>query len=126
MEAEAADRDVDARIAAAKCLEIADIYDLYQEALHKHGGVDFGDLIMRPACLMEDDHAVRIGVQLRHRHVLVDEYQDVNRASARLLRRWREMASGFGSLAMHGSRSIVFVVLPPKTWFGSAPITPAL
>ena len=86
MEAEAADRDVDARIAAAKCLEIADIYDLYEEALRKHGGVDFGDLIMRPARLLDDDEAVRIGVQLRHRHVLVDEYQDVNRASARLLK----------------------------------------
>ena len=86
MEAEAADRDDDARIAAAKCLEIADIYDLYEEALRRHGSVDFGDLIMRPARLLEDDETVRIGVQLRHRHVLVDEYQDVNRASARLLK----------------------------------------
>ena len=86
MESEAADRDVDAQIAAAKCLEISDIYDLYEEALRKHGGVDFGDLIMRPARLLEDDEAVRVGVQLRHRHVLVDEYQDVNRASARLLK----------------------------------------
>ncbi len=86
MEAEAVGRDEEARIAAAKCLEIADIYDLYEEALRKHGGVDFGDLIMRPTQLLEDDKAVRIGVQLRHRHVLVDEYQDVNRARARLLK----------------------------------------
>ena len=86
MGAEAAVRDDDAQIAAAKCLEIADIYDLYEEALRKYGGVDFGDLIMRPARLLEDDEAVRISVQLRHRHVLVDEYQDVNRASARLLK----------------------------------------
>ena len=78
MEAEAADHDEDARVAAAKCLEIAEIYDLYEEALRKHGGVDFGDLIMRPTRLLEDDETVRIGVQLRHRHVLVDEYQDVN------------------------------------------------
>lgn len=86
MEAEAADRDVDAQIAAAKCLEIADIYDLYEEALRKHGGVDFGDLIMRPARMLEDDESLRIEVQFRHRHVLVDEYQDVNLASARLLK----------------------------------------
>ena len=85
MVVEAAD-DEDAQIAAEKCLEIADIYDLYEEALRKHGGVDFGDLIMRPALLLEDNEAVRISVQLRHRHVLVDEYQDVNRASARLLK----------------------------------------
>ena len=86
MKAETVGRDEDARVAAAKCLEIADIYDLYEEALRSHGGVDFGDLIMRPTRLLEDDEAVRIGVQLRHRHVLVDEYQDVNRASARLLK----------------------------------------
>ena len=86
MEAEAAGRDDEARIAAAKCLEIADIYDLYEEALRRHDSVDFGDLIMRPARLLEDDEAVRIGVRLRHRHVLVDEYQDVNRASAHLLK----------------------------------------
>lgn len=86
METGATVRDDEAWTAAAKCLEIADIYDLYEEALRKHGGVDFGDLIMRPARLLEDDEVVRVGVQLRHRHILVDEYQDVNRASARLLK----------------------------------------
>jgi DNA helicase-2/ATP-dependent DNA helicase PcrA len=80
------------RIAAAKCLEVADIYDLYEATLREHGGVDFGDLIMRPARLLESDRAIRIGLQLRHRHVLVDEYQDVNRASGRLL----EMLTGDG------------------------------
>src|SRR3546814_19607465 len=38
MQAEADALDEDARIAAAKCLEIADIYDLYEAALRKHGG----------------------------------------------------------------------------------------
>lgn len=78
--------DEKSQIDAEKCLEIADIYDLYQQALGRHGGVDFGDLIMRPARLLEADEEVRLAVQLRHRHVLVDEYQDVNRASARLLK----------------------------------------
>ena len=83
---EGAALDEEARDAASKCLEIADIYDLYEQALRRHGGVDFGDLIMRPARILEADEAMRIAVQLRHRHVLVDEYQDVNRASARLLK----------------------------------------
>lgn len=48
--------------------------------------IDFGDLIMRPALLLESDSAIRSSIQLRHRHVLVDEYQDVNRASGRLLK----------------------------------------
>lgn len=41
---------------------------------------------MRPTLLLEQDKRIRLVVQLRHRHVLVDEYQDVNHASARLLR----------------------------------------
>jgi superfamily I DNA/RNA helicase len=72
-------------IAAEKTLEVAAVYELYEQQLIKRKAVDFGDLIMRPALLLEADKAIRTVVQLRHRHVLVDEYQDVNRASARLL-----------------------------------------
>jgi DNA helicase-2/ATP-dependent DNA helicase PcrA len=72
--------------AAEKCLEIALVYDHYEAALTKKGAVDFGDLIMRPALLLESDANVQAEVRLRHRHILVDEYQDVNRASARLLK----------------------------------------
>ncbi len=78
--------DDDEREAAEKCLEVAHIYDLYEHAIRERGAVDFGDLIMRPALLLESDKELRLAVQLRHRHVLVDEYQDVNRASARLLK----------------------------------------
>lgn len=78
--------DADAHTAAGKCLEVAQVYDLYEQALRNRGAVDFGDLIMRPARLLESDPALQLAVQLRHRHILVDEYQDVNRASARLLK----------------------------------------
>jgi DNA helicase II / ATP-dependent DNA helicase PcrA len=72
--------------AAEKALEVAHIYELYEGALRAHGGVDFGDLIMRPALQLEKDEALRTTVALRHRHILVDEYQDVNHASAWLLK----------------------------------------
>ena len=36
--------------------------------------------------LVETDAEVRAALKARHQHVLVDEYQDVNRASVRLLR----------------------------------------
>lgn len=78
--------DAEAHVAAEKCLEIADIYDLYEQAKRDKGAVDFGDLIMQPALLLESDMALKHAVQLRHRHLLVDEYQDVNRASACLLK----------------------------------------
>ena len=74
------------REAAEKCLEVARIYELYEAALHERRAVDFGDLIMRPMLLLKSDVSLRTAVQLRHRHVLVDEYQDVNRASAQLLK----------------------------------------
>jgi DNA helicase II / ATP-dependent DNA helicase PcrA len=78
--------DDEERIAAEKCLEVAQVYDFYEQALKDHGALDFGDLIMRPALLLESDITLQAEVQLRHRHVLVDEYQDVNRASTRLLK----------------------------------------
>lgn len=77
--------DDEAREAAEKCLEVAQIYKIYEQAMHDRGAVDFGDIVMRPALLLEADATLRAEVQLRHRHVLVDEYQDVNHASTRLL-----------------------------------------
>src|SRR5208282_1728610 len=72
--------------AAQKCMEIAEIYRHYEEAKRQHRAVDFGDLIMRPALLLESNAALRAAALLRHRHVMVDEYQDVNRASVRLVK----------------------------------------
>ena len=73
-------------IAAEKCLEIASVYDLYERLKSDRGEVDFGDLVARPTALVESDEAVRTQLQRRYEHILVDEYQDVNRASVRLLR----------------------------------------
>ena len=70
-------KDEKTLIAAEKCLEVAKIYDLYEEALRKKEAVDFGDLIMRPTLLLETNETIRRAIRLRHRHVLVDEYQDV-------------------------------------------------
>lgn len=84
--ADSAGADGDRLKSAEQCLEIADVYDLYEAAMRRRGAVDFGDLIMRPALLLEQDADVRAVVQRRHRHVLVDEYQDVNRACGRLLK----------------------------------------
>jgi superfamily I DNA/RNA helicase len=79
-------RDETTTTAAEKAIEVAKVYELYEQALRARKSVDFGDLIMRPALLLEADEPIRTNLQLRHRHILVDEYQDVNRASARLLR----------------------------------------
>jgi Zn-dependent peptidase ImmA (M78 family) len=71
---------------AKKALEVASVYKLYEQALKSRKAVDFGDLIMCPALLLEQNPSIATALQMRHRHILVDEYQDVNRASARLLK----------------------------------------
>ncbi len=49
------------------------------------GAVDFGDLVYLPVTLLESNEEVLATLKNRHRHILVDEYQDVNHASVRLL-----------------------------------------
>ncbi len=71
--------------AAEKASEIAKVYARYEELKAVSKCVDFGDLIMRPVLLLEGDGAVRAKLQADYDHILVDEYQDVNRSSVRLL-----------------------------------------
>jgi superfamily I DNA/RNA helicase/Zn-dependent peptidase ImmA (M78 family) len=78
--------DEDSRIAAEKALEVAAVYERYETLLGEQKLLDFGDLIMKPTLLLESDPLVRDALRMQFRHVLVDEYQDVNRASARLLK----------------------------------------
>lgn len=73
------------REAAERACEAARVYEIYDAALRDAGAVDFGDLVMLPTLLLQHDDEVRAQVAQRHKHVLVDEYQDVNRASARML-----------------------------------------
>jgi DNA helicase-2/ATP-dependent DNA helicase PcrA len=56
------------------------VYDSYQEVLRRSGGLDFDDLIMKLAELLSTDEEALAKWRDRFRHVLVDEYQDTNRA----------------------------------------------
>ena len=49
--------------------------------------VDFADLIVKPVRLLQDDPGVGEALRAQYEWILVDEYQDVNRASGLLLRR---------------------------------------
>ncbi len=63
----------------------AEVYPKYQAALRAYAAFDFDDLIVEPVRLMERDPAVRERWQTRFRFVMVDEYQDTNRAQIRLI-----------------------------------------
>jgi superfamily I DNA/RNA helicase len=71
--------------AAEKADEVARIYRCYEEIKRKRGRVDFGDLVARCVTFLEARADVRQQLRTEFRHILVDEYQDVNRASVRLL-----------------------------------------
>jgi DNA helicase II / ATP-dependent DNA helicase PcrA len=71
---------------AEKCLEVAILFEAYEQLMAAEHALDFGDLVARPVRLLESDADVRAALQTRHRHILVDEYQDVNHASVRLLK----------------------------------------
>src|SRR2546423_6486956 len=71
---------------AEKALEIAEIYTLYQQRLQRQGDTDFGGLIMLAVQLLKEHSDVRNELQQKHQHILVDEFQDINRASGVLLR----------------------------------------
>jgi DNA helicase-2/ATP-dependent DNA helicase PcrA len=59
----------------------------YEELLARAGATDFGGLILGMVRVLSGDDAVRDRYRDRYRHVLVDEYQDINRAQYVLLQR---------------------------------------
>jgi DNA helicase-2/ATP-dependent DNA helicase PcrA len=70
---------------AAKALDfyaknIAKAYTAYERALRAANAVDFDDLLLLTAKMLKDNAQVRGECQARWRYLLVDEYQDTNRA----------------------------------------------
>ncbi|MDQ2906968.1 MAG: UvrD-helicase domain-containing protein [Chloroflexota bacterium] len=71
---------------AEKALEVAAVYALYQEELRRRGDTDFGGLLMLVVQLLEEHPQVCEEQHRQYQHILVDEFQDINRASGVLLR----------------------------------------
>ncbi|HZA89373.1 MAG TPA: UvrD-helicase domain-containing protein [Solirubrobacterales bacterium] len=63
----------------------ADVYELYEKRMHEANSMDFDDLLVRTVNLLELFEDVLGRYQQAFRQVLVDEYQDTNRAQYRLL-----------------------------------------
>jgi hypothetical protein len=82
----AAGSNDDKKLAAQKATEVAKVFKYYEDLKREKECVDFGDLVDKPVRLVESDDEVRRQLSEKHEHVLVDEFQDVNRASVRLLK----------------------------------------
>lgn len=71
------------------------VYAEYQKRLVASNAVDFDDMLVYTAKLLEDNPSVRDKYAQRFRHVLVDEFQDTNIAQYTLL---KYLASHHGNL----------------------------
>ncbi|MGD0248198.1 MAG: ATP-dependent DNA helicase, partial [Candidatus Limnocylindrales bacterium] len=65
--------------------EIGLAYARYQELLRAAGLIDFGDQVSLALKLLRDSPAARLELQRRYRYILVDEFQDTNRAQSELV-----------------------------------------
>ena len=92
---------------------VEDVYARYSEAKKRRGVVDLDDLVESCADLLDRDEAFRSAQHWCHRHLFVDELQDLNPAQWRLLRGWL------------GDRDDLFVVGDPLqavySWNGADP-----
>ncbi|MGZ3676818.1 MAG: ATP-dependent helicase, partial [Ktedonobacterales bacterium] len=70
---------------AERATEVAAVYAAYQAALAERGDPDFGDVIRLTVRLLREQPEVLAEVRERFQHVLVDEFQDINRAMGVLL-----------------------------------------
>ena len=92
-----------ARKNQAKLLAAADVYEQYQQALEQQSLVDFNDQIMLVLAALEQHEALRLNLQERFQYIMIDEYQDTNRAQL-------QMAHFLTDASVHGGRPNILVV----------------
>jgi DNA helicase II / ATP-dependent DNA helicase PcrA len=78
---------------------VADVYRLYTQRLAEHDAMDFDDLLVNAVTLLDAFPSVREAYQERFQHVLVDEYQDTNKAQYQLI---RLIGGGHGNVTVVG------------------------
>lgn len=77
---------------------VAPVYKEYQNRLMKNNAMDFDDLLINPILLFRGNPDVLAKYQNRFKFVLVDEYQDTNRAQYEIVKMLADM---------HGNISVV-------------------
>jgi DNA helicase II / ATP-dependent DNA helicase PcrA len=79
-----------ARATAWPEIQIAEVYEAYEDRLFKANALDFDDLIVKTVTILQLFDGVLEHYQRRFSHLMVDEYQDTNRAQYHLV----ELLSG--------------------------------
>jgi DNA helicase-2/ATP-dependent DNA helicase PcrA len=65
---------------------VAKLYPLYQKHLLLANAVDFDDMLLHVANLLQQQPEIRASLDQRYRYILVDEYQDTNLAQYMIVR----------------------------------------
>ncbi len=88
---------------ADKLWAATEIYDQYQIELERAGLVDFNDQIVVVLAALAKHEALRLNLQERFQYIMVDEFQDTNRAQL-------QMARFLTDAAVHEGRPNIMVV----------------
>ena len=75
---------------ASRRPRLADVYALYQQKCLAAGAMDFDDILLQMNILLKRFPEACAAIAGRFRYILVDEYQDTNRAQYFILRRLAE------------------------------------
>ena len=78
---------------------IAVVYRDYPEELRRANAVDFDDLLLLPVRMLGENPSELDKYRRKFRYILVDEYQDTNRAQYQLI---KHLAGGHGNLCVVG------------------------
>ena len=79
--------------------KIADVYELYQKRLKENNAIDFDDIINYTIKILMDNQDVLEYYSNKFKYVLVDEYQDTNKAQFTLV---TMLASKHGNITVVG------------------------
>ena len=74
-----------------KNIELADIYEKYEEKLRAGNFVDYEDMIVKFVKVLEDNEDFRLMLQEEYQYILADEHQDTNQGQNKIL----ELLSSF-------------------------------
>jgi DNA helicase-2/ATP-dependent DNA helicase PcrA len=65
---------------------VAQVYVTYEKKMREVNALDFDDLLMWPALALQNNEELRAELDARFRYVLIDEYQDTNKAQYAIAR----------------------------------------
>ncbi len=74
------------RTISEKMLELADVYQKYEQALQAGALYDFDDMILRAIDGLTQNDELRYNLQERYQYILLDEFQDTNPSQFKLVK----------------------------------------